>query len=307
MNNWKEFEKLVAKIYSDLQPGSKVTHNDKIVGKETGKERQIDVSIRANLAGHDMLIVIQARKRKRPADINAVGEFASVVKDVRASKGVLICNTGFTKKAKEYASNIGVDLCSVHDAQSRDWELDIKIPLLWIDLLPQIIFMIKCFLKKGNSIPKDPKKWIFSTDYGKTRLIPLDTFVRLWNEGKLDRRCNIIHSVFPEQRDIKILVSKRIWRPVESLEIQYIVSRRAWLGYFKPTECMGILDTIKDEFTASYLNIGEIPMKRDESWKAIEDPEKVVVSTKGTLVTTERWQICVDEAIFKSFIAKKID
>ena len=44
-------------------------------------------------------------------------------------------------------------------------------------------------------------------------------------------------------------------------------------------------------FTPSYLPIGEIPFARDETWAEIADPEKLVVSTLGFLVTTERWQV----------------
>ncbi|OQX52969.1 MAG: hypothetical protein B5M48_04335 [Candidatus Omnitrophica bacterium 4484_213] len=42
-------------------------------------------------------MIVQARNYKNPADIDDVGELATVIKDARASKGVLICNAGFTR------------------------------------------------------------------------------------------------------------------------------------------------------------------------------------------------------------------
>lgn len=298
MSDWHEYEKLAAHIYSQLQPNALVTHNDKIPGLETATKRQIDVSIRATVAGHDLLIVVQAKNYTNPVDVNDVGEFASVVKDVRASKGVLICNSGFTQGAIDYARNIGIDLCSLHDAQSRNWSLDIKLPLLWIDLLPLLTIEMKCSLEVGDSIPHDPREWVLSADGGKTRLLLSQTFEQKWNAGQLDRRCGMTHTLEPDQKDIKLRVGKGRWQPVESLLLKYVVNRKAWLGYFSPSECRGILDRIKDEFTASYFNIGDIPMKRDESWTPIEDPEKAVVTTKGTLVTTERWQISANGTTF---------
>lgn len=306
MTDWLEYEQLAARIYSELQPHAHVIANDKIVGLETGKKRQIDVSIRATVAGHDLLIVVQAKNYRRPADVNVIGTFASVVKDVRASKGVLICNAGFTRRAKDYARNIGIDLCSLHDAQSRNWSLDIKLPLLWIDLLPSVEVKLLCYLEAGDSVPRDPREWVLSADNGKTHLLLLETFVRKWNASELDRRCGMTHTLIPEQREIKVLIGKGIWRPVTSLIFQYVVNRRAWLGYFSPSECRGILDRLKDEFTVSYFNIGDIPMVRDESWVPVEDPEKVVIATKGTLVTTECWQVSTDGATFYNFAVEKV-
>jgi hypothetical protein len=305
MNDWQEYEKLAARIYSELEPHAHVSHNDRIKGADTGRKRQVDVSIRATVAGIDLLIVVQAKNYARPANINAIDAFASVVRDVRAAKGILICNAGFTKPAKDYARNIGIDLCSLHDAQSRNWSLDIKLPLLWIDLLPSVNLEFQCFLEAGDSIPYDPRQWVLSADGGKTRLLPLQTFERKWNARELDRRCGMIHNLVSEQKDIKVLVDKGVWRPVESLILRYVVHRRAWLGYFRPSECRGILNRIKDEFTVSYFNIGDIPMVRDESWVPVEDPEKLVITTKGTLVTTERWEISVNDAEF-NFAVKKI-
>lgn len=305
MTDWQEYEKLAARIYSELEPYAHVSHDDRIEGADTGRKRQVDVSIRATVAGIDLLVVVQAKNYARPANINSVDAFASVVRDLRAAKGILICNAGFTKQAKVYARNIGIDLCSLHDAQSRNWSLDIKLPLLWIDLLPSVNLEFQCFLEAGDSIPSDPRQWVLSADGGKTRLLPLQTFERRWNARELDRRCGMIHNLVPEQRDIKVQVDKGVWRLVQSLIIKYVIHRRAWLGYFRSSECRGILNRIKDEFTVSYFNIGDVPMVRDESWIPVEDPEKLVVAIKGTLVTTERWEISVDDAKF-NFAVKKI-
>src|SRR4051812_963460 len=96
---WREYEKMITRIYQELEPLAVVTHNDKIIGKDSKIERQIDVSIRTKVAGHEILIIVQAKDYKSPPDVNVVGELATVIKDVGASKGILISNAGFTEGA----------------------------------------------------------------------------------------------------------------------------------------------------------------------------------------------------------------
>lgn len=63
---WKRFEKLVAKVQKDLAPKSTVTHNDMIAGKDSGKERQIDVSVKVRTGQYDLLIIIAVKITKIP-------------------------------------------------------------------------------------------------------------------------------------------------------------------------------------------------------------------------------------------------
>jgi len=100
MAKWREFENLVARIYQELLPESEVNLDDKILGHDSKTIRQIDVSIRHRLAGHKLLIIVQAKDYKKPADLPDVGEFATVIRDVRASKGIMVCNAGFTESRR---------------------------------------------------------------------------------------------------------------------------------------------------------------------------------------------------------------
>nr|WP_121270871.1 hypothetical protein [Pedobacter schmidteae] len=77
--DWKDYEDLIHQIYTELEPAADVRKNDFIQGKDTGTKRQIDISIRSNIAGHKILIIVQAKKLKKPADINIVGEFDAVI------------------------------------------------------------------------------------------------------------------------------------------------------------------------------------------------------------------------------------
>lgn len=103
MPRWKDFELLAKQIYDELDGSAEVTWDDHIMGHQTQIPRQIDVSIKWDDEGTSRLAVVQAKDWKARADITHVGEFASVIRDVKADKGIMICRGGFSKNAKKYA------------------------------------------------------------------------------------------------------------------------------------------------------------------------------------------------------------
>jgi hypothetical protein len=295
MSGWVDFEQLATQIYQEMLPRAKVVHNDHIMGRDSKVPRQIDISIRYSVVSHDLLMIVQARDKDRPADINAVGEFATVIRDVRANKGILICRSGFTAGAKSLADDLGIDLCNIHDAENRRWALEITLPILWIDLLPTVNFNFVARFEAGDSIPKDVRGWVISNDKGQTKINLVTTFVDAWNAGKLPRKVAESNKVRSDKSGYEILVcnesGEECWRHVKDIFLEYIVSQKAWIGSFTPEQCRGILNYKDGLFQPSYLPIGSLPLKRDSSWKEVEDPETLAVNVPGYLITTEGWQI----------------
>jgi hypothetical protein len=293
---WRGFEQLVAQIYSELAPNATVIHNDMVPGVDSQCDRQIDVTIRFELAGHKLLTVIQAKDYSDSADINDIGEFASVIQDVRANKGITICRSGFTAGARELARNRGIDICNIHDAESRDWSLEISLPIIWIDLLPEAQLRLRARFEGGDSFPEEPTEWILSADGGRTRILPTKTFERLWNAGHLHRDVGPTHTLRdPRLKNLQLEVQSssgdRAWRPISEFTLTYTVSRRAWLGSFTPDQCRGVLNYEDGAFQVSYLPIGAIPVQRGPEWQELEDPDALAATVPGCIVTTESWQI----------------
>ena len=85
--------------------------------------------------------------------MNAIGEFVAVVEDVGASRGVMVCRSAFAKDAKTDARNKGIALYNLHDAESRDWRLELTIPLLWIDLHPRPTSLAASTSTRASSSP----------------------------------------------------------------------------------------------------------------------------------------------------------
>lgn len=103
--DWELYERLVARLLADqLQTDLCVTPNARIVGKNSGRSRQIDVLIEPR---HDTdntrRIVVDAKHRKRKIDITDVEAFLGLMKDVGATHGYLISPFDPTKAAERRA------------------------------------------------------------------------------------------------------------------------------------------------------------------------------------------------------------
>jgi len=290
-----DFEKLAEKIYSELAPDALVKWNDHIYGHDSETDRQIDVSVRWTDGRDTYLLIVQAKDWSNPADLVAVGEFSSVVRDVRANKGIMICRSGFTEAAKTYARNVGISLHNVHDAQSRKWRHELTVPILWIDLLPRAMVAVKVWFGAEDQAEYDEGFLRLLMTGSEKRINILSTFEDHWNSGRASRDLNTLHTITSVE-SLEVLVVDRdgkvVRRPVDDFRMLYTVTRRAWLGQFEPGICRGLIDYHdRNKFVASHLPIGEIPAERDASWVEIDDPDEVAPTLRGTFVTTEGYEI----------------
>lgn len=293
---YKQFEKLGKKILKELSPKADVKWNDHIYGHDSKIKRQIDVSIRAEIDGHKILEIVQLKNWKNKANVNAVGEFASVVKDVRATSGILVCKSGFTSQAKKYAKNIGIKLINLHDAESRDWNQDIKIPVLWIEYYLTVMLGGKIHSKYSGTVNFGKKsKTALSPDKGKTFVDLLSVFTEKWNNWEIPKIPNKKHEyTVPQKLEARGISKNGIeyWQPLDSLKFVYEIKRKnALLGYFKPKECRGIIDYQNDDvFIASNLPpLNELPTTPKKGWQKIDDPDKIAVNIKTTKLTMEKF------------------
>lgn len=118
---WEEFEKLVAHLHAAVLPHADVKHNVKIRGR-SGRLRQVDVAITTQAAGYPVLIALECKRHSRPVGIREVEAFASKLRDVRASQGVLIA-AGFDEGARAVASEHLVTLLTYEEISGIDWKV----------------------------------------------------------------------------------------------------------------------------------------------------------------------------------------
>lgn len=294
---WAKYEELAHKIVEELMPHAVVTLDDHRYGHETETPRQIDVSAKWADAEKDYLLIVQVKDLSTPADVNTVGTFRSVIQDVGAHKGILICSAGFTKKARTYARNLGIAIYQLHDASSRDWALELTVPILWTTLNPEVHLSARFATSVAGRLRMAANEgFTFSEDGGETRTTMRDYFSRIWNDGDLDRTPGSHGGHSRTGLDIPYLDSqgKEVWGKLD-FEFTYEVRRQSWLGQYRPKDCRGLLDFIEsDFFIPSYMNLSDIPTTRDESWIEVDDPDEVALNTVGILITSEQYRVLDD-------------
>jgi hypothetical protein len=281
--DWKDYENLIHKIYTELEPDLDVRKNDYIQGRESGKKRQIDISIRSRIAGHKILIIVQAKKLKRQAGIKEIGEFDAVIRDVQATRGIFICHSGFTKSVKEYAKNLKIDLCTAHDASKQDWQTKIEVPV------------IKKSIKITLNIQHSYIPMTDMTINGFHIPFPEDSFsafIQAWERDDIPKSpgqhtFNFEPDGLDFNKDLITFKSK----------IEYTVEHRHHFKFFIPTDYRGLKDYVTNHFNPSYISFNEhIPYLNDGTWKYIKSPEEISINTRYLNI----------EIIDVSFLKKKM-
>lgn len=120
MAKWKEFESLIAALQKQTAGDATVLHNQRVKGR-SGRMRQIDIMISQKVGLYPVIIVIECKRHRRPVGIDKVEAFVTKLRDVSASQGVMISNTGFDAGARAIAIDNLVTLLSYRETESVDW------------------------------------------------------------------------------------------------------------------------------------------------------------------------------------------
>lgn len=294
---WAEYEALAHKIVSDLVPFATVTHNDHIVGHQSEARRQIDISVRWQDDSEENLMIIQVKDYKRKADVNTVGEFRSVIKDVRAQKGVLICSGGFSKAAITYARNLGLYLWSLNDARVKKWRDELTIPVLRNNYVPSLEFSAHLKTSVNNvTIPGNLSGMAARTvddSTGEVRFTPFDIthdFLERWSKGELSIEPDVQHRV---EIDLDLTIEgsladgSTIIHSFISPSYTYTVTKSSYLAQLNPSDYRGIRDHLDDNLFIPTEIALNTPPANDSSWSSISDPSRLAVSLRGGFFVME--------------------
>lgn len=117
LNNWKEFERIVAAIHIAETQGAKVVWN------ETIKGRQFDVTIRFKQGLYSYLTLIECKKYKKPISVDKVDSFVTKSRDANASKAIIISSSGFQSGCIEVARRHNIELLTLRESVQIPEEL----------------------------------------------------------------------------------------------------------------------------------------------------------------------------------------
>lgn len=195
--DWKEYEK---EIYEELQriyPDVPITQNARIQGCITKRKRQIDVLIEIQVLDSPVRIIVDAKYRIHPIDVNDVESFIGMMQDVKADRGILISMVGYTDAAIQRAHNepnqdIELDVYSLADLKEFQGALGIPYhgrfgvlldaPFGWVVDGRQGMGFVACLYQRGFDLTKagTAKEWMYVNFWAKeTPSQTLDDLVRI--------------------------------------------------------------------------------------------------------------------------------
>lgn len=102
--DWKEYETYITRHFQKMFPDTSITHDVRREGLLSKTKRQIDILIEGKIAGFDLTIIVDCKFFNKKVDVKEVESFLSFLQDLKASKGVLITNNGYSKAALNRAT-----------------------------------------------------------------------------------------------------------------------------------------------------------------------------------------------------------
>jgi hypothetical protein len=117
-----QFEQFVEMTLKQLDffQSAEINRNAKLAGVRQPGEYEIDILVRAQLAGVvDFLMIVECKNWNRPVDRPLVQKLAQTRDAVSAHKAVMVSPLGFTKEAIAVAETLGIALWVLAEGSSR--------------------------------------------------------------------------------------------------------------------------------------------------------------------------------------------
>lgn len=272
---WKEFERVAFEIQKDLAPGADVKLDQRLPGHESKTNRQIDILVRQNVGQFEIVVVIDCKHYGESIDVNDVGQFASLVQDVRAHKGAMITKKGFSDAALRLAESRGVETYIIVDTQTEnDWRRLASIPALLRWIAPRRTWIqLKDFSELSPAITN--AEWPLLDLYeqsGEPIGVASDVIASKWNNGDLPHKSGMHKVVLVERGFVGAGDVRCVATAVATVEIV----TEHYFGKL-PIDLKGLRDerrggVLTREFTTSAIEPALIAAGKVPGWHRVEKP-----------------------------------
>ncbi|HSH04354.1 MAG TPA: restriction endonuclease [Anaerolineae bacterium] len=218
--DWTKYEKQIYDICRVRYARCQVTYDDRsIKGVSSETKRQIDVSIKTQIEGVEILGIIECKKRNEDKiTIDDIDKFVSFLKDVRANFGYIVTTSGFSRKARVYAQNqknIFLQIVGLGEFQQESITTD--------DITNHVISSLECdesvFLIRVRN-------WTGFVDLKRTSFLERTIYFRNFDEKKYVRTEKVLVKKLLEQtargfRDFPCLEKLKVVIPLAFSQYEY--------------------------------------------------------------------------------------
>jgi hypothetical protein len=116
------FQDVVAIIQRHMADGAEVEESAMLEDDRTGAKREVDVVIRSMVAGHEVVVSVEASATGRAASVEWVERMVGKHGRLETSKLVLVSESGFTNEARKVANAQGAAALAPEDLAEGDPE-----------------------------------------------------------------------------------------------------------------------------------------------------------------------------------------
>jgi len=115
------FQDLMAAIHQQLVSPCVVVESEMLRDPTSGQDREVDLVIRSNIGGCEVVISVECTDRKRPVPVEWVEQMCCKHRDLPTNKLVLVSKSGYTATAHAKALASGVEPLSLDTARQVIW------------------------------------------------------------------------------------------------------------------------------------------------------------------------------------------
>ena len=115
------FQKLILHIHRTLAGDATVTESELLADHRHGGTREVDVVLRSTVAGHSIIVSVEATSAARPADVEWVEQMLKKHESLPTNRLVLVSESGFTERALTVANAGAASALSIAEAEVLDW------------------------------------------------------------------------------------------------------------------------------------------------------------------------------------------
>jgi hypothetical protein len=271
MKPGKAYERFVFEKLQRFFSDGVVALNDRILGRESGLLREIDVSVRLNCQGLDLLYLSQCKDWVTKADINVLGELAAVMSDVGAAKGFLLCSAGFRKSNHKYAATKGIELITIEDVRSERWHVTVQVPLVYIRKLTH--YQLEVELVKTEAIVELNRNREVTLQMSMATLLRNGTDAPTTVEQYIMRRTGEAREGTP--LDLTApgmeLQTAGIWLPCQHFSIVFHSQRITYLKYLTPVEYSQLRDHISGTTLPLHVKRADVSLRLDHTFTEVPE------------------------------------
>lgn len=124
--DWRKYERKIHQELSKIYEDCEFEFDDKIYGKYSKIDRQIDIAIRGEVGGNKVLGIVDCKYFSTRINIKIVESFLGMIEDVRANFGLIITNKGYSQAAKNRVrmKNLKLDILEFDNLKEVKITLD---------------------------------------------------------------------------------------------------------------------------------------------------------------------------------------